>query len=424
MEGQTVKAALAKNVIIDTAGFIKNPPLQEFGQNLITMHEVIDEIRDKETKLRLKALPFELQFMEPDCESIQKITNFSKKTGDYGSLSATDIKVMALTYMLEVRNNGKDHLNEEPTVKKTVEFYKPGQNGPDNKALVGFYSPESDGEEELKDEGIESEDTQEDSSAQNSAQDEGTNEVTNEDTNEGTNEDTNEGTNEGTNEDTDESDDDEGWITPSNLKAKKKEMLGLHEDLEDSEPKELVVACLTNDFAMQNVLKQIGLHVLSTDGVIIKETKTWILRCYACFATTPKMDLKFCPKCGNTTLKRVSVTVNKDGSQQIHISTRRPLSTKGKKFSLPTQKGGKYAINPILTADQRIPQQRRTAMAYQKTNAMGEDYIAGNGPFQLNDVNSKSAMLGFGMADNHYWAHRNPNAVGRKTGNRKKKNRH
>ena len=137
-------------------------------------------------------------------------------------------------------------------------------------------------------------------------------------------------------EENEDDDDDEGWITPSNLKAKKLEMLGANGIPE--EDKEIIVACLTNDFAMQNVLKQIGLNVLSADGVVIKVTKTWILRCYTCYFTTPKMDKQFCPKCGNKTLKRVSVTLNADGSQQIHISTRRPLSTKGKKFSLPTQK--------------------------------------------------------------------------------------
>ncbi len=57
-----------------------------------------------------------------------------------------------------------------------------------------------------------------------------------------------------------------------------------------------------------------------------KETKTWILRCYACFHTTPLMEKVFCPKCGNKTLKRVSVTLNRDGTQQIHISMRRPLN--------------------------------------------------------------------------------------------------
>ena len=114
------------------------------------------------------------------------------------------------------------------------------------------------------------------------------------------------------------------------------------------------MACLTNDFAMQNVLKQIGLHVLSADGVVIKVTKTWILRCYTCYFTTPKMDKQFCPKCGNKTLKRVSVTLNADGSQQIHISTRRPLSTKGKKFSLPTQKVPYFIFNIQVNLCQKL----------------------------------------------------------------------
>ena len=53
---------------------------------------------------------------------------------------------------------------------------------------------------------------------------------------------------------------------------------------------------------------------------------------------------------------------------------------------------------------------------------MADDYIAGHDTFALNDVNSKSAMLGMGQGQGNHWARRNPNAVGRKTGNRKKKN--
>lgn len=45
------------------------------------------------------------------------MTEFSKKTGDYPSLSATDIKVLALTYQLELENVGSQHLREEPEVK-------------------------------------------------------------------------------------------------------------------------------------------------------------------------------------------------------------------------------------------------------------------------------------------------------------------
>jgi RNA-binding protein NOB1 len=193
----------------------------------------------------------------------------------------------------------------------------------------------------------------------------------------------------------DEDDDDDGWITPMNIKEKKRLM---NSELEEEEQKPVKVACLTTDFAMQvnytnciwlqtcqvyfqisfqNVLRQMGLNVVSMDGLLIKETKTWILRCYACFRTTSIMDTKFCPKCGNRTLKRVSVTQNADGTQQIHISTRRRLTGKGKRFSLPAPKGGKHAVNPVLCADQHLPQQRQTRLAKKKTDALNPDYLAG-----------------------------------------------
>merc|ERR1712020_368011 len=209
-----------------------------------------------------------------------------------------------------------------------------------------------------------------------------------------------------------EENEDEGWITPGNYAKKKEQMATINEK---ELAREVEVACMTSDFAMQNVLLSMGLNVASPSGQVIRETKTWILRCYACFKTTPLIEKKFCPKCGNKTLKRVSVTLNADGTQQIHISTRRPLNKKGKKFSLPKPAGGKHAINPLMTADQRIPQQKRTALARAKTNAMADDYVAGDGPFSTRDVNSKSAMLGMGVGQGNHWAQKNPNAVGRKT---------
>lgn len=125
------------------------------------------------------------------------------------------------------------------------------------------------------------------------------------------------------------------------------------------------------------MLLSMGLHVISPTGQLIKETKTWILRCYACFKTTPHIEKKFCPNCGNKTLKRVSVTLNADGTQQIHISTRRPLIKKGKKFSLPKPVGGKHAVNPILCEDQQFARQHTTKMARAKNNPLQPDFIAG-----------------------------------------------
>ena len=140
------------------------------------------------------------------------------------------------------------------------------------------------------------------------------------------------------------------------------------------------------------------------------------------------MDKKFCPKCGNKTLKRVSVTLNKDGTQQIHISTRRPLTSRGKKYSLPAPKGGKHSFNPRLSEDQPESQQRISKKAIQKSNPMDADFIPGSSPFSTKDVTSKSAILGLkgpgvgqAMPTGVYWTKKNPNAGTKNTGNKRKK---
>jgi RNA-binding protein NOB1 len=47
--------------------------------------------------------------------------------------------------------------------------------------------------------------------------------------------------------------------------------------------KEVVVGCMTADFAMQNVLLQMGLTLVGVEGKRIQKVKTWVLRCHACF---------------------------------------------------------------------------------------------------------------------------------------------
>merc|ERR1711946_76619 len=85
-------------------------------------------------------------------------------------------------------------------------------------------------------------------------------------------------------EDDDDDDDADGWITPGNIDQAKNSMNGVLETVQ------LEVACLTTDFAMQNVLMQIGLNVVSLEGRLIHEVRTYILRCYACFRTTSNIS--------------------------------------------------------------------------------------------------------------------------------------
>lgn len=45
----------------------------------------------------------------------------------------------------------------------------------------------------------------------------------------------------------------------------------------------ILAGCMTADFAMQNVLLQMGLTLVGTEGKRIQKVKTWVLRCHACF---------------------------------------------------------------------------------------------------------------------------------------------
>lgn len=87
----------------------------------------------------------------------------------------------------------------------------------------------------------------------------------------------------------DPSDEDDGegeWITPSNVGLHKSRALHLIPD-EGAKGKrkaaQIRVGCMTADFAMQNVLLQMGLSLVGVEGKKIDRVKTWVLRCHACF---------------------------------------------------------------------------------------------------------------------------------------------
>ncbi|KAL3860435.1 hypothetical protein ACJMK2_010559 [Sinanodonta woodiana] len=218
-------------------------------------------------------------------------------------------------------------------------------------------------------------------------------------------------------EDDDESDEDEdGWITPSNIKAMKEKMAA-----ESTEQAKVVVGCLTTDFSMQNVLIQMGLNVISVDGMIIKRAKNFVLRCFACMKICKDLTKEFCPHCGNKSLQRVSMTVEEDGTIRYFLSRRKPVTAKGLKYSLPMPRGGKHAENPRLCEDQPAAQQRISKKARQQKDIFKSDYIPGQSPFSVNDVTSRAAQLGIQSHEgrNAYWMKRNPNEVKKNYGRRK-----
>lgn len=302
---------------------------------------------------RLAVLPYNLKVKQPEPESLQHVIDFAKKTGDYSTLSLTDLTVMALTYQLEKDILGTDHLRTEPIVSKTVFSANKPEDLKDSNKMVGFYNPQDKKEssiadddevdEDFMEEDVEAIEDNEQSSSEEGSGDEheqteaerkiieendkliekfgtlGFNTVANDlvddilqPVKETEQENLSENESDGSQEEEEDDNDDSGWITPGNIMKVKK---NYGSDMLDEKPVE--VACITTDFAMQNVLKQIGLNVTSLDGRVIRHMRTFILRCYTCFKTTGDTSRIFCGKCGHKTLKRVAVSVNENGEQVV-----------------------------------------------------------------------------------------------------------
>ncbi|KAF2497145.1 D-site 20S pre-rRNA nuclease [Lophium mytilinum] len=191
---------------------------------------------------------------------------------------------------------------------------------------------------------------------------------------------------------TESSDDSDGggWITPSNLKK--------HQTKEDNksfksykQPKTMSVATLTTDFAMQNVLLQMNLNLLSTSLARISRLNTYILRCYACFLTTKQMDKQFCPRCGKPSLTRVACSTSSAGEFKLHLKKNFQWNHRGERYSIPKAvhgssngkrdvgggKGG-WGQELILAEDQKEYARAIEGQRRQKTrDLMDEDYLPG-----------------------------------------------
>ncbi|GLH02566.1 RNA-binding protein NOB1 [Gryllus bimaculatus] len=495
-------ARKVEHLVVDTTAFIKNANIQDLASNVYTVQGVVDEITNKRQLRRLVVLPYDLIIKDVFTENIKFVTEFSKKTGDYSSLSAVDIQVLALAYQLEKEHVGVAHLKTEPTVQRVDKLSQ--KLDASYLAIAGFYMPPRKNKEELpegeqsgaiisddedkqtdpgqdKEEDLESDvviieggkppslacaptmrledatiidpkrvpevDTVTEQKvpevAEQEIDSEFMREVLHQDRQIQTEEEETQAvrdleealrktemmkevpaaaassaesaeeeaaratTDEEDSEEDEDAWDDSAWITPDNVEQAK----------QDLKAAQHLCICVLE----QNVIKQLGMKVLAADGRIIKEMRTHILRCYSCFKTTSKMELHFCPHCGNKTLRRAAVLLKPDGTEEVQISFRKAPTGRGKRFSLPTPKGGKHAVNPILCPDQRIPQQHATQLACAKNNPLEPDYIAGYSPFVLRDVTSRSAMLG--IRSNHTqiknWMRRNPNEVVKKGKKRK-----
>lgn len=97
------RQALLECLVIDSNAIIRGHGLELYSRakRIVTVPEVLQEIRDGKAKALLERLPFEIEVINPPIEIAKAVSDFSRTTGDYAALSKTDLKIIALTAMLE-----------------------------------------------------------------------------------------------------------------------------------------------------------------------------------------------------------------------------------------------------------------------------------------------------------------------------------
>ena len=235
-------------------------------------------------------------------------------------------------------------------------------------------------------------------------------------------------------------DDGEGWVTCTrdiqNMKASGSLHLNSSRNGTSSKPKKdncppisQRAACATTDFAMQNVILQMNLELLSVDGVRVRRLKTWVTRCGACFTLYGGNDQKgkqgnrlFCDKCGSNTLQRISASVDRNsGRLKLHMKKNYQYNTRGTKFAMPKAgKGNKYQGDLLLAEDQLMYGAWGQKVRKGKSKSSGQSIFGSDLASDLGchtDLTKRDDIkVGFGR--------RNPNSskFGRERRGKKKKN--
>jgi RNA-binding protein NOB1 len=113
------------------------------------------------------------------------------------------------------------------------------------------------------------------------------------------------------------------------------------------------VACVTTDYAMQNVLIQMNLRLLTLEGRSVTHVRRFVLKCDSCLTICRDLAKKFCPACGNATLARLNYSIGPDGVVTYHYRKGRRVNTRGTKYSLPKPRGGRTG-DLLLCEDQLL----------------------------------------------------------------------
>lgn len=111
----TPAATAGKTIaVVDTNAIVAGLQLHALADRVVTIKEVLKEVRDAKSREALATLPFGIEALEPAFESLTAVTRFARATGDLQSLSDVDLKVLALSHTLEHQAVGSAHLKLLP----------------------------------------------------------------------------------------------------------------------------------------------------------------------------------------------------------------------------------------------------------------------------------------------------------------------
>ncbi|KAF2754733.1 putative art-4 protein [Pseudovirgaria hyperparasitica] len=355
-------------IILDAGPIIKNEPsvstLLASSEALVTSPTVIAEIRDATTRARVETLlkPF-LTLRQPKPSSLQFVAQFARKTGDYAVLSKTDLELIALAYDIECERNdgdwrlrntpGQKQLNGSPPRQKMTSDLSSNEVkavGTENAYPVAdSQSDEQVGEDDTTNANAEANSGNSDATdalAQNTADLAISSLTTNpvaevpesmvaDTSNDPTGQvEENTPTTEESEDQASEDSGSEGWITPANFKKHQAKEANAGAS-EETPQKTLQAAIITTDFPMQNVILQMNLNLLSGSLQRVRNIRSFVLRCHACFGTTKDMTKQFCPRCGKPTLTKVTCTTNSKGEYQLHLKKNFQWNKRGDRYSIP-----------------------------------------------------------------------------------------
>ncbi|KAF7352546.1 20S-pre-rRNA D-site endonuclease NOB1 [Mycena venus] len=387
-----------KNLVLDAGPLLSLSPLRGLAETYLTVPQVLAELKDKRAREHFERLGLsagvKVEVAAPDAASLAAVIAGAKKTGDYAVLSHPDLCVLALTYSLHEREKAAAAKLANESAKKTDAEATPAPDATPSEETPAEVSVN----ENLDAEDAETEDAPLDETRTPLDVDESESDSENEGDDLDNDQDDADHDEEDLEpldvelqpladpsnssdpapasnpdppernstpspifDDPSDSDDGEGeWITPSNVglhKSRALELLpsdgkgnkngkGKGKAKDEDEDEVIGAGCMTADFAMQNVLLQMGLNLVGVEGKRIQKVKSWVLRCHACFKICKDPTKKFCPSCGNPTLLRASVTISAPNASssaptmQVHLKPNFQYRVRGTKYAIPAPKPG------------------------------------------------------------------------------------